>query len=203
MNNQLTLTLVCLLFSSCTIARAGTFTDQATNLHFPDAIGEWHKTRVTQFPEKHLGVEIDYQGRGGAIASFYVYSGGASKISTGAENGMVKGEFAVAQREQVASMQSRFGNVSKILESNPDVTHQGKRATMLATAYKFTSKRDWLSWILLTGYRNRFLKLYYTHPFGNPKTDIPRGQQELRDLVLGFLNRNHDNTDAFWMSSHQ
>ena len=192
-----------LLLLSCAAASARTFTDKATNLHFPDVIGEWQKTKVTQFPAKELGVEVDYKNQADAIASFYIYTAGVSKIPTGAENSVVRAQFTETQREMISYIQNRFKNVSKVLESTPDVTHEGKRATLLATAYKFSGDRNWLSWALLTGYRNRFLKLRYTQPFDSPEADIPRGQRELRNLIVGFLGKNEDNTEAFWMPSHR
>jgi hypothetical protein len=184
----------------CGTAQAGTFTDKETSLHFPDTLGQWKKTLVNRFPDKKLGVEINYK-HGEAIASFVVYSGGISKIPTGAENAVVQGHFAADVRESMSYVQSRFKDVSRVLDSNPDVKHEGKRATLLATAFQFSGDRKWLQWLLMTGYKNRFLKLIYTQPFNNPKTDIPNGQDQLRNLVMAFLDKNQDNTDAFWMPS--
>ena len=191
-----------LFYFSTGVAKGGTFTEKATNLHFPDAIGEWKKTALIQFPDKKLGVEINYKNRGDAIASFVVYSGGISKIPTGAENPVVQGQFAADVRGSMSYVQSRFKDVSKVLDSNPDVNYQGKRATLLATAFQFSGDRKWLQWMLTTGYRNRFLKLIYTQPFNNMKTDIPEGQKQLRNLILGFLDKNQDNTEAFWIPSN-
>jgi hypothetical protein len=191
--------IVLVLILSCAAARGGTFTEKATNLRFPDSIGEWRKTLVNQFPDGKLGVEINYKNRGDAIASFVVYNGGISKIPTGGENGVVQSQFAADVHGSISYVQSRFKDVSKILDSNPDVNYQGKRATLLATAFQFSGDRKWMQWMLMTGYRNRFLKLIYTQPFNNPKIDIPEGQKQLRNLVVAFLDKNQDNTDGFWM----
>jgi len=44
---------------------------------------------MNQLPDKKLGLEINYKSRSGAIASFHVYTGGISKIPTGAEKSVV------------------------------------------------------------------------------------------------------------------
>ena len=186
------------ILAACATAHAGTFTDKPTNLHFPDQIGEWRKTMVNQFPDKKLGVEINYKSRGDAIASFVVYSGVVSKIPTGAENSIVQAQFAEDVRSSMAYVQNRFKDVSRVLDSKPDVNFRGKRATLLATAFQFSGDKKWLQFLLMTGYKNRFLKLIYTQPFNNPKTDIPGGQKKLRGLIVTWLDKNEENKDAFW-----
>ena len=190
--------IVIILLGCCAIAHAGTFTDKATNLHFPDQIGEWKKTMVNQFPDRKFGVEINYKSRGDAIASLIVYSAGISKIPTGAENIVVQAQFAADVRGSMAVVQNRFKDVSRVLDSKPDVNYHGKRATLLVTAFQFSGDKKWLQFLLMTGYKNRFLKLIYTQPFNNPKTDIPEGQKKLRDLIVAWLDKNDENRDAFW-----
>jgi hypothetical protein len=190
--------IVILLLACCVTGRAGTFTDKSTNLHFPDQVGDWKKTQVIRYPDRNAGIEINYKSRGDVIASFVVYSGGVSKIPTGAENGVVQTQFAKDAQGSMAYVQTRFKDVSKILDSNPSVDAQGKRATLLATAFQFSGNKKWLQFLLMTGYKNRFLKLIYTQPFNNPKTDIPEGQKKLRDLIVTWLDKNEENKDAFW-----
>jgi hypothetical protein len=190
--------VIVILLACCTAAHAATLTDKDTNLHFPDQIGEWKKTNVLRFPDPKMGVEVNYKTRGDAIASFVVYSGGISKIPTGAENSIVQTQFAKDAQSSMAYVQNRFKDVSKILDSNPDVNFHGKRATLSATAFQFSGDKKWLQFLLMTGYKNRFLKLIYTQPFNNPKTDIPEGQQKLRDLIVKWLDKNDENRDGFW-----
>ncbi len=195
--------LITLLFSLalCGLARGETFTEKNTRLHFPERIGAWHRIKVTQFPAKQLGVEIGYQAKDGAIAAFYVYNDGVTRIPTGAENAVVKKEFQNTQAELVATLKSHFDAVSKFVESAPTVTPKGKKASLVAAAYQFAEKRGrhHLTWLLLTGYRNQFLKLRYTHSFENQKADFDRGQVELKQLITGFLDQNEENKNGFWM----
>jgi hypothetical protein len=190
--------VVLILVACCIKASAATLTDKATNLHFPDQIGEWKKTHLLRFPDPNMGVEINYKSRGDAIASFVVYSGGVSKIPTGAENRVVQTQFAKDVQGSMAYVQNRFKDVSRVLDSKPDVNFHGKRATLLATAFQFSGDKKWLQFLLMTGYKNRFLKLIYTQPFNNSKTDIPEGQRKLRDLIVTWLDKNEENKDAFW-----
>ena len=122
---------------------------------------------MTQFPQTQLGVGIDYTGPNGAIASFFVYARGIARIPTGAETAPVKQEFAKSQDELTSALQGRFGNVQKLLESTPDVTNKGRKATLLASAYQFSDPvpngHRRRSWVLLTGFNAHFLKLRYTH----------------------------------------
>ena len=188
------------LVLACSVAQAGTFTHSQTNLHFPDRLAKWKKTKVTQFPQKQLGVAINYSGPGDAIASFYVYTGGVAKIPTGAQNAAVKREFAKTQDEMASAMQSRFRNVQKFMESTPDVINNGRKATLVAAAFQFHDPAPGghrrLSWVLLTGFKNHFLKLRYTHLYDK---DTDTGQQALRDLIMSFLAANQDNAGSFWM----
>ncbi len=190
--------IILILLACCVTARGETFTDKNTNLHFPDRIGEWRKTMVNQFPDGKLGVEINYKSRGGTIASFVVYSGGIAKIPTGAENDVVRTQFAEDVRSSMVHVYNHFKNIFRALDSNPTVNFHGKRATLLATAFRFSGDKTWLQFLLMTGYKNRFLKLIYTQPFNNPKTDFQEGQKELRDLIVSWLDKNDENRDAFW-----
>jgi hypothetical protein len=183
-------------------AGAATFNEKTTNLQLPDAIGAWQRRNVIRFPDKQLGVEIDYQNRDGAIAAFYVYNRGLARIPTGAENSAVKKEFGTVQQEMLAIVTSRFTEVSKLLESHPTIKGTGKKATLSVAAYQFREKpkgRRHLSWLLISGYKNQFLKLRYTHSFDRGKPDFDRGQVDLKQLVTGFLDKNADNIGAFWM----
>jgi hypothetical protein len=190
--------IILILLACCITAHAGTLTDKDTNLHFPDQIGEWKRTDVLRFQDRNAGVEINYKSLGAAIASFVIYSGGISKIPTGAENSVVERQFAIDAQGSMAYVQNRAKDVSKVLDSKPDISFHGKRATLLVTAFQFSGDKKWLQFLLMTGYKNRFLKLIYTQPFNNIKTDVPEGQKKLRDLILNWLDKNDENRDAFW-----
>jgi len=127
--------IIAVILASCAVTYAGTFTDNATKLHFPDQIGEWKKTDVIHFPDQKLGVEVNSKSRGTAIASFVVYSAGVSKIPTGAENKVVQAEFAQDVAGSMTYVRQHSKDVSKVLNSTPNINFHGKRASLIATAF--------------------------------------------------------------------
>ena len=90
------------------------------------------------------------------------------------------------------------------MDAAPEVQSDGRTATLLASVYSF-SVRDKhppqrLSYALLTGYRNRFLKLRFTLPADVEKTP-ERGQTELKQLITALLEANKQHAAAFWDAS--
>lgn len=184
-------------------ASAGTYTDPATKLRFPDTLGGWRKTDVKNYSEPGLGTSVSYQNRFLGFATVYIYNKGVKKIPTGAANDVVREEFAVVQQEIAAAYANeKYENVKKLLEAAPEVKKDGnKKATVLAAAYRYSDPEERppqrVSFALLTGYRNRFLKLRYTLPADSEKTP-ERGQTELRQIITAFLEANKQNSSGFW-----
>ena len=54
------------------------------------------------------------------------------------------------------------------------------------------------TWLLMTGYKNKFLKLLFTHPGADPE----KSQSELRDLIVGFLEANSGQTGNFFIDKN-
>ncbi len=92
-----------------------------------------------------------------------------------------------------------YKNPQKFLESVPVIRLEDRVATVLVTMYTVQmtrpggSETDLHSWLLLTGFKNHFLKLRFTHP----KTDSDRSQLELRELILAFLQANPSEREHF------
>jgi hypothetical protein len=185
-------------------ATAATYTDKATKLQFPDKLGSWERSDVHHFDEAALGTSIGYQHPLTGVATFYIYSNGLKKIPTGGKSDMVKREFASVLK-QIETLYSgeKYENLKKVMDAAPEVTSNGKTATLLASIYSFSVRGEHppqrLSYALLTGYRNRFLKLRFTLPADVEKTP-ERGQEELKQLVTALLLANKQHADAFWDS---
>jgi len=191
-------TILLFIYLFFSIAKAATFTHEETNLHFPECLSSWKQTKVTKFPEKNLGVEIDYSGPNKAVASFYVYMGGIDKIPTGSENAVVQKEFSNLQKQVEGALKTKFQDVSKLLESSPEISSEQQKATLSVAAFQFSNNgHRWLSWVLITGYKSHFLKLRYTQCF-DKDGDIELGQKMLKDIVTAFIDKNDDNAEAFW-----
>jgi hypothetical protein len=174
----------------------------ATNLSFPPQLGAFHRTLVRQYPDPRIGVQISYTLRDFAKADLFIYDLGLTKIPTGIESDEVKEAFSQAENElrQFASVPP-YKNPQRSMVATPTIEHRGRKSKLLVTMYTLTAEREdgsnltLASWIILTGYKNKFLKLRYTHPFAQ----YDQGLKELRDLVLGFVEANPNETQYFFI----
>ena len=186
-------------------ATAATYTDKATKLRFPDNLGSWEKKDVHHFDDPALGTSIGYRHPLTGVASFYIYNKGVKKIPAGGRNDVVRREFASVLDEIEATYSGeKYEHLKKIMDAVPEVRNNGKMATLLASVYSFSVREEHppqrLSYVLLTGYRNRFLKLRFTLPADFEKTP-ERGQEELKQLVTALLLANKQHAAAFWDAS--
>jgi hypothetical protein len=195
--------VICLI-TLATCAQAATHTDSATKLHFPDSLGAWKRTSVHVFPEPGLGKSVSYQHPSDGVVTIYIYNKQQPKIPTGATNDIVQAEFATVLEEiEALYANQKYENLRRVLTAEPAITVGDKLATLLAAVYSF-SNPEWhppqqMSFALLTGYRNRFLKLRYSFP-GDPEKTPERGQAELKALISAFVDANKKNVAAFWQT---
>lgn len=127
------------------------------------------------------------------------------KIPTGGKSEVVRREFAGVLGEIEATYSGAdYEHLKKVMDAAPEVRSNGKTATLLASLYSFSVRGEHppqrLSYVLFTGYRNRFLKVRFTLPADFEKTP-ERGQEELRQLVTAFLEANKQHAAAFWDAS--
>jgi len=182
-------------------ATAATYTDKATKLRFPDKLGSWEKNEVHHYDDPAAGTSIHYRHPITGVATFYIYNNGLKKIPTGGKSDVVMQEFAgILDQIEKTYSGAEYEHLKKVMEAAPEVRTNGKTATLLASVYSF-SVRDQhppqrLSYALLTGYRNRFLKLRYTLPADVEKTP-ERGQNELKQLIAALLEANKQHAAAF------
>ncbi len=169
------------------------YVDPSTGLIFPKLLGTYNRIGTHEFPDKRLGVVIQY--RGFARADVFIYDNGYSHISTGTDSDAVKTEFGHIQEEFISeTSKSPFSNLQKILETAPaaEIKADNQVAKVLAAMYTFSMKRrdgselEMESWILLTGFKEKLLKLRFTLPKRDPKLS----QTELRSFVTNFLDAN-------------
>ena len=193
------------IFLTALSATAATYTDKATKLRFPDKLGSWEKNEVHHFDEPGAGTSIDYRHPLTGGATFYIYTNGLKKIPTGGKSDAVRQEFAnVLDQIETYYSGAEYEHLKKVLDAAPEVRSNGRTATLLASVYSF-SVRDKhppqrLSYALLTGYRNRFLKLRFTLP-ADVEKNPERGQTELKQLVVALLEANKQHAAAFWDAS--
>lgn len=191
-----------IVFLATLSATAGTYTDKATKLRFPDKLGSWEKNDVHHYDEPGGGTSVHYRHPITGIATFYIYTNGLKKIPTGGKSDVVRQEFA-SVHEQIETTYSgaKYENLKKVLDAAPEVRSNGRVATLLASVFSFSVRDEHppqrLSYALLTGYRNRFLKLRFTLP-ADVEKNPERGQTELKQLIAALLEANKQHAAAFW-----
>ncbi|HSH39916.1 MAG TPA: hypothetical protein VK993_14165 [Chthoniobacterales bacterium] len=182
-------------------AQAATYTDKATKLRFPDKLGPWEKTKVHHYPEPGLGTSIGYRHPIVGIATIYIYDKGLKKIPSGGTSDAVLEEFALVRQEIEATYSGEeYENLKHVMDAAPKVETNGRTATLLASVYSFGVRGEHppqrLSYALLTGFRNRFLKLRYTLAADVEKTP-ERGRTELQQLIAALLAANKQHASGF------
>jgi hypothetical protein len=194
-----------LLAVASATATAATYTDKATKLRFPDKLGPWEKRNVHHYDNPAQGTSIGYRHPLTGVATFYIYHNGLKKIPTGGKSDVVMEEFvSVIQQIETTYSGAEYEHLKKVMDAAPEVRSDGKAATLLASVYSFSVRDEHppqrLTYALLTGYRNRFLKLRFTLPADVEKTP-DRGQDELKQLVTALLQANKRHASAFWDAS--
>ncbi len=192
--------LLTLLASSVGCAGHGerAYRHPETGLTFPSEIGHYRRASVIRFRDPRLGVRIRYEGPG--RADVFVYNGGFSRIPTGIDGDEFRRAFAQSERN-IATLTTAppFKGGTKVLEAQPTIDVEGRVARLRVAAYASTqTQRDGSEvlmqvWLLMTGYRNNFLKLLFTIP----GEGLGVSQPELRKLILGFVDANRGRTEAF------
>jgi len=188
----------CLLHGAALAQSDEPYVESATGFVFPGQIAKFHRVAVTEFPDKRLGVVIRYEGRGRAEA--FVYDLGFADIPTGIDSEAVKKAFAQSQAGIERLLTSKpASDGRKFVESSPVVETEGRQAKLLAALYTWTFSgsdgrgRPMATCILVTGVKNKIVKLLYTAPSPEPAST----QRDLKELVVGFLEANPKERSSF------
>jgi hypothetical protein len=176
------------------------YVESTTGFVFPEQIGKFHRVAETEFPDKRQGVVIRYEGRGRAEA--FVYDMGFAEIPTGVDSEPVKKAFAVSDAGMMRLLASKpASDGQKFLESAPVVEMEGRQAKLLVALYTWTltgpdgQPGPMATWVLLTGVKNKIVKLIYTAPAPEPTST----QGELKELIVGFLEANAKERRSFFV----
>ncbi len=188
----------CLLHGTAFAQSDEPYMEGATGFVFPARIAKFHRAAVKEFPDKRLGVSIRYEGPGNA--EVFVYDLGFPNIATGIASEAVKEAFANSEASiQRLLTSKRASDGKKFVESAPVVEMDGREAKLLAALYTWTligsdGRRDPMATcILVTGVKNKIVKLLYTAPAPEPGST----QRDLKELVLGFLEANPKERGSF------
>lgn len=137
----------------------------ATGLSFPPQIANARKVHSLDFGKTHsrpeLGYGWSYELDSRLLASVYVYDGGQKTIPSGPENPPVFDQFDQAYKAiyQVAQDAGRYEKLKPIMgPAFCPVGHVVFRCVTFSAVDK-TDKQPVYTTLLLTGYRNHFLKV--------------------------------------------
>ncbi len=92
-------------------------------------------------------------------------------------------------------------NGQVFLQSEPVVRVEDEIAKLRVSMFTFArsseseAEQPMSTWLVMTAYKNKFLKLLFSHPGVDPD----RAQKELRDFILAFLEVNSQETRYFFV----
>lgn len=183
-------------------ALAATHTDSATKLRFPDSLGAWTRSEVHRYPEPGLGTAISYHHPHYGTVSIYIYNAKLARIPTGATNGIVEEEFQnLLEGIEASHTREKYQDSKRLTAVKTEIRKDHRIATVLAAVYSYsdpeTRPPQHMTYALLTGYRNRFMKLRYTLLADGEQTS-ERGQTELKEFLAALVAVNEKSAPGFF-----
>ncbi|MEW5725648.1 MAG: hypothetical protein AB1896_21240 [Thermodesulfobacteriota bacterium] len=185
------LAMVLLHLPGCAAVPAGPpagYLEPRTGLVFPDWLGTTSRLKVQEFDDPRLGVTIFYQGHDPyAAINLYIYNMGYQTIPWGVSSPVIKDEFIRAAGEIAAlEKMGRYQEVTREYDMEITIRTRGGPLPALLARYGFVTKETpTVSFLVLTGYRNNFLKIRYSFP----SQDEKRGLDQFQDFLsaLGHI----------------
>jgi hypothetical protein len=158
--------LFCLLAG---LALAGSRTDPATGLLFPDSVSRWGFSDMRQYDPKALGVSYSYKSklqREGAI-SCYIYNKGMKEIPLGAASLALRKEIEEV-RWVVEETWRRQGGTAEDLIGVHEIKTDDGTAMGVMCAHRITHNGVTnVSLTALSAWKDHFLKIRFTFPGNN------------------------------------
>ncbi len=172
--------------------------EKKTGLTFPVQLGKFRRTDWHVYPDPRMGIVIRYDGPGRAEA--FVYDLGLGAIATGVDSEAVSDAFARAKADVERLLTAPPATAAKkFAESTPVVENEGRVAKVRVAVYSWTytapdgTGAPMATWVLITGFKNKFLKLLYT----SPSLDPLAAQGDVKELVYDFLEANPKERENF------
>lgn len=160
---------------------------------FPASLGVFSRKEVHRFSDRRLGVSVAYVARGMGLLDFYVYDLGLSPIPDGPDSDRARTAFVSAVRDVREAV--RRGYYSHLaVTSEPGQTMQPRpgmpRFQVVTYAYTVdaANAERVVSWLLVTGARNHFLKIRYTCP----ASKAAEAERAVKALLVAFFEANWD-----------
>jgi len=153
-------------------ARAAGNLEKQTGVTFPDAIAQFAREEVREFPDRKLGVAIRYLAPGLAKADIFIYDLGIKGIQTGAASRVVRTQFEQTLRD-IFRLEERgaYAEVALLSKSEGPGLPQIGELRLLHARFSYAERSEagtvgpkLISHAFLTGYRGAFLKIRVTCP---------------------------------------
>lgn len=163
--------LFCLLSGSLCWAADPSWVHDETGIVFPARLGGMVGRGMDRYGQQELGVSVRYEGAHLLKTDVYVYNMGFKAIPNGVDSDVVRNHFGSVTQDVFAAQ--RQGLYSSVVEIGSGTTLLGSPKEGLRALYKcfeyyqnpspgIVSTERRRSYIVLTGYRNHFLKIRLT-----------------------------------------
>ncbi|HUS45606.1 MAG TPA: hypothetical protein VM219_06195 [Phycisphaerae bacterium] len=152
------------------------YVEPETGIVFPQRLGVLVLQGVQKYEEAGLGISVAYDCSDPirVVVDIYIYDFGRKDIGTGVESEAVKQHFGEVQGHLHAMEErGRYKTVKKLSEESVSVQVGDKPLALLHAIFEYTNvpapgsdapERPVKSHILLTGFKDRFLKVRFTYP---------------------------------------
>lgn len=171
----------------------GLYEHPGTNLQFPAKLAKFERTRVQRYDDPKLGVQVSYVIPDLGKADFYVFDFGLTAIPSGINSDMVRSMYASADRDVQSFVESgQYLEFEKLVPLGAVMRTKNGNIEWHVAAYKFrlnhVNAEPVVSWLLLTGYRNQFVKIRFSHLASRAET----GRSEVGALLQAFGEANRE-----------
>jgi hypothetical protein len=171
----------------------GLYEHAESGFRFPAHLGAFERTSVHRFDEPKLGVQIGYVAPGLGRLDVYVFNYGFSEIPKGIKSDLVRTAYSSADRDvQSLAKSGQYLELERVIPLGGVMALSTDDTEFYVASYKLRPNRanadPLLSWLLVTGLRNQFVKIRYSHL----ASEEQKGRAELDRLVAAFLATNKD-----------
>jgi len=184
--------LALLLFCAPAWAQSG-YEHPDTRLAFPARLAAFEFASVHRHEDPRLGVQVSYVLPGLGKADFTVYSYAQKRIPSGVESELVRSAFRSADRDVYSLYESaQYLELKRLVPLESILEPVDGKPEFYVAAYTYRPGREdagrVVSWLLVTGLRNHFFKVRYTHT----ADEAEKGRLALGRLLAAFfeINRN-------------
>jgi hypothetical protein len=159
-----------------------------TGIVFPKTLGSMQGGAVHTYDKPELGISVRYSAPGFFKADVYVYDAGIKNLGTGIKAEAVKPHFKEVQDMlPLMQQQGKYKGVKKLSEQETVLVAGAEKTPALIACYEYSEvpgrqeveyagKR--VSYILVTAYKDNFLKVRFTFP----EKDKKQGDALLKKL---------------------